>query len=67
MIIYLDMTYEDFRKFRRLYPIQVDAITGEYYFDSLDSYFVSTRHTGLPLELVKYIVNPKDAKQFYNI
>ena len=67
MIIYLDMTYEDFRKFRRLYPIQVDATTGEYYFDSLDSYFVQTRHTGLPLDLVKYIVNPKDAKQFYKI
>ena len=67
MIIYLDLTDADFRKFRRLYPIQIDDLTKDYYFDTLDSYFVQTRHTGLPLELVKYIVNPKDAKQFYNI
>ena len=67
MIIYLDLTDADYRLYRRRYPIYIDESTNEYYIDTNEEYFISTKTSGLPYCLLKYVVNPKDKRNWYKI
>jgi hypothetical protein len=67
MIIYLSMTEGDYNMFKRRYPIYIDERTGEYYLDTNEEYFIQTKSSGIPYVLLKYVVNPKDKKNWYKI
>ena len=66
MIIYLEMSEEDYRKYKMIYPIHKEDNTGAYYIDTHDKYFMELS-VGLPYMLLQFVIKTKDKRQWYKV
>lgn len=57
MIVYLEMPDDDYRKFKKYYPIRRSELNGKLYFDTQTPYFGRYMNTGVPFQLQDYVVS----------